>query len=338
MLAFQNISRYTDYFEDPPPLALAAVNSHAREGGERHPGGGVRGCNVAPVNREIKHTFKVDSSKVARLDLALWRVERQRDYPLHIGVYFSGTESLDDITTWAYLSQRLSESWIEHTFGLDVGYVESLLPFTELLKRAEEVYRRECLVTSLEPLPGLERLRSVGLSSCRGALDLDHLSNCSNLTRVNISFCDGVTSTETLGRLPHLRDVALASFDITSVDFLKGCQALESVSVSYYMDLISLVGLSGLGKLRSVNANNSGITDVLGLAGCAALETVDVRSCAELASLDGLSGLPTVKSVFANMSGIMTVGGLADCAALETVDVGDCASSPHWMGYPGCQT
>ncbi|CAD2216467.1 hypothetical protein AGDE_16311 [Angomonas deanei] len=182
MFLFQNISQYTDYFRESPPLALAAINSDARECGERHEEG-VLGCNIISDACGRRRTFKVNSRDIACLEHSQWWMERQRDCPLQIIVEFSGTKSLKDIPKCETVSRRLSDGKVEHTFDLYIEGVESLLPFAFLLKRSEVVVLNVCVLNTL-----------------RGAFTRGPLLTCPKLTSVTGSFLSRCGFTGGIGK------------------------------------------------------------------------------------------------------------------------------------------
>ncbi|CAD2217878.1 hypothetical protein AGDE_16793 [Angomonas deanei] len=304
MSFLQDISQYMDYFEESPPLALAAVNSRAREYGERHEKGILR-CNVTSGDDGLRRVVYAHSSDVASLKRVQWWVKRQREYPVQIVVEFNGTESLADIPIWETLSQQLCKSKVEHLFHVRIKKVQSLLPFAVLLKRSDGVLLDRCTLTTLEALGRLGRLRRVDLSSCDGAFTLDPLSTCPNLTSVSVEYSHDVTSPEALWKLQNLKHVVLRGCGITSVAFLSGCTSLESVNVCSSRNLNSLVGLSGLKNLQIVNASHSGIESIECLTGCLSLQLLDVSCCKSLTSLEGLSGLQNLREVLASYSTLM---------------------------------
>ncbi|EPY15441.1 hypothetical protein AGDE_17118 [Angomonas deanei] len=323
MSLFQKISQYTEYFGKSSPLALAAVNSHARECGERHQKG-VLGCNVISDGYGVRRILKVNSPDIACLERTQWWIERQRECPLLVSVSFDGAGSLEDIPTWERFSGRLSEGDVEHAFALTMEHLESLLPFTVLLKRSEAIVLNICALTTLEALGGLELLRKVELSYCEGSFNVDPLLSCPNLIGVSVGYSYGVTSVEVLGRLRNLREITLRDCNITNVGFLKGCSKLEYADVSYCETLISLAGLGGLKGLRTVDARHTAVESIEHLAGCAALETVVVSCCKNLTSLAGLGGLEKLRTVDASHTPIDSVACLSGCVALEIVNVCGC--------------
>ncbi|CAD2215336.1 hypothetical protein AGDE_16947 [Angomonas deanei] len=311
MSLFQNISQYTEYFGKSSPLALAAVNSHARECGERHQKG-VLGCNVISDDYGVRRILKVNSPDIACLERTQWWIERQRECPLLVSVSFDDAGSLEDITTWERFSGRLSEGDVEHAFALTMEHLESLLPFTVLLKRSEAIVLHICALTTLEALGGLELLTKVELSYCEGSFNVDPLLTCPNLTVVSVVSSHGVTSVEVLGKLRNLREITLRDCDITNVDFLKGCSKLEYADVSDCETLTSLTGLRGLGKLKTLYACGAAIESIEHLSECVELETIDVRGCVNLTSLAGLGGLKGLRTVDASHTSIESIEHLAD--------------------------
>ncbi|CAD2218693.1 hypothetical protein AGDE_12954 [Angomonas deanei] len=336
MFGLQNIFDYADCFGKSPPIALAGVNSHARECVERHNDGSL-GCKITSGDYGLRRLFVANSSDAAQLELVSWWLERQRDYPLHITVYFSGTESLNDISVWENFSQRLSKSTVEHTFELAVEGIESLPHFAVLSQWSEGINLRKCKLTTLEPLGGFEQLSELQLAYCVGTFSLDSLVACPNLTTVHVSYCSGVTGVEALDKLCHLKNVALRSCDITNVDFLKDCHMLVSVRVPGCEGLTSLSALSGLQKLTTVDAWGTNITEVDSLSACAALESVCVIGCEGLTSLSGLSGLRHLRTVEAGRTNITEVGSLSGCLALEYIGVVGCKKLTSLGGLSGLQ-
>ncbi|CAD2222016.1 hypothetical protein AGDE_14118 [Angomonas deanei] len=315
MFALQHLSDYMDYFDGSPPLALSAVNSHGRECGERHKQG-IFGCTVATEDYETRRVIQMGSSDIGRVERAQWWLERQHGYPLRIVIQFKGVESLGDIAGWVDFAHSLSDSEVEHTFGLNVRETESLLPFAGLLRRTVDVSLNDCHLASFQPLDGLEGLKKVEFRHCRGISGIDFLAACPNLTRVTVSFCPGVTSVEALGSLRHLREVSLVDSDITTVDFLKHCSVLESVDVNSCKQLGSLDGISGLRFLKTVDAGGTDIADIRALISCESLETLNVSHCEKLTSLEILAGLESLKTLSAGDTGV------ADISALRMRGVG----------------
>ncbi|CAD2216474.1 hypothetical protein ADEAN_000393600 [Angomonas deanei] len=334
MFLFRCISRYTAYFKSVIPLALTAVNSHARECGEHHEEG-VLGCNIVSDTCGRSRIIEVDSSDVACLERVQWWIERERDCPLRIAVRFSGNEFQGHIPAWEKLSQRLSAGKVEHTFDLQNVGVESLLPFAVLLKRSGVVRLDECDLNTLEALAGLELLREVHLSSCHGAFTLVPLLTCPNLTSIGVTDCPRVSSPEVLGRLRNLKEISLADFSITSLDFLKDCTLLEYVNVRHCKNFLSLDGLSGIEKLKTVIACYSAIESIEHLAGCVALESVNVSGCRGLTSLEGLSGLEKLRTVNVSCTSIESIEHFAGCLELEKVNVSYCKNLTSLVGLSG---
>ncbi|CAD2222718.1 hypothetical protein ADEAN_001026500 [Angomonas deanei] len=324
MFIFQHIADYAAYFEDPPPLALAAVNAHARECGERRREG-LLGCCITTGASQVYRTFRMNATHVERLECARWWLERQCDYPLYILVKFDGTKSFMQIPALNAISQQLLERKVDHTLELNIRNLKSILPFAVLLRQSRDIRLYECRLKDLEVMKGLGRLRTVELSSVRDIIHLDPLASCPNLTSIHILYCADVVSAERLGQLQQLREVVIWSCANRSIDFLKGCAMLESIDVSGCTKLTSLDALKGLQKVRKLDAHYSGIRRLGDLTGCVSLRTVDVSGCVELNSLDGLSGLHQLRTLNANHSGIANIQGLTGCVSLETVDVSGCA-------------
>jgi internalin A len=145
---------------------------------------------------------------------------------------------------------------------------------------------------SLEPLKGLANLSSLNLSYAEGITSLEPLKGLTNLSSLNLSYVRGITSLEPLKGLTNLSQLDLVATDVTSLEPLKRLTNLSSLDLSRVRGITSLEPLKGLTNLHWLNlAEATGITSLEPLKGLTNLRWLNLSEANGITSLKPLKGL-----------------------------------------------
>ncbi len=178
----------------------------------------------------------------------------------------------------------------------------------------------------------MSQLTSLNVSGCDNLSSLSGVEGLSQLTSLAVSGCDNLSSLSGIEGLSQLTLV-----NVKNLSSIEGLSQLTSLDVSGCDNLSSLSGIKGLSQLTSLNVRwCSNLSSLSGIAGLSQLTSLNVFGCDNLSSLSGIEGLSQLTSlnVFGcdNLSSLPGIEGLSQLTSLN-VDV--CRNLSSLSGIEG---
>ncbi len=191
---------------------------------------------------------------------------------------------------------------------------------------------------SLAGIECLENLEWVSLSYLfpegeRPVIDLSPLASLPKLTELRLTTI-GFSHLEVLADGP-LRDLALSSVEVDSLEALRGFGQLEQLDL-YDVDVSDLAPLSDLDSLRSLTLDYMPVSTLAPLSGLPALENLTLWAL-EIHDLQGLVALPKLAALNLISTDFESFEGIEDVPNLVSIQVEGCDQIESFDGLEACE-
>lgn len=157
-------------------------------------------------------------------------------------------------------------------------------------------FENECKMTNLDFCYYMPNLEKIEITAAVNLTNIDGLSACKNLKRVEISHSP-ITNLDALNGLTKIEEVYVNYTHIDNVDGLANCKNLKKASFKNGR-LTNIDGLKNKDKLTSLSLNqNRRLKDISVLSTCDSLKSVYMDSCTSMANWKDLLNIPKLNYV-----------------------------------------
>ncbi|CAN1264373.1 Disease resistance protein L6 [Linum perenne] len=228
----------------------------------------------------------------------------------------------------------------------------------ENLSHLETLKLNDCRV--LEKLPislvnlTKELLEDLEMRNCTSITKLSDLSVLTNLKRLTISGCTGLTEIMVIQRLEWLEHLYMSGCSsVEELPDLSGLRNIVSLDISELKE-VTWIDVMGVGRLESlkslVMSGCSSVEDLPDFSGLRNMASLDIKECNQLEEITGIESLELLKYlVMRNCTSIKKLPDLSGCKKLRRLDIRGCVQlaevggierleSLKWLNMSGCSS
>ncbi len=186
-------------------------------------------------------------------------------------------------------------------WGIDISGcsdkdLEVLKYFTNIEVLTLVDFDHNSTMTNLDFCYYMPNLRKINVQGAINLTNVDGLSACKNLERLDISFCK-LTNVDGLKTLKNIKVVDLSYTHMDRLDGLVNCNKLEKVSLNFGR-LTDITALKDKDKMTQLTLSwNRRLKDISVLSTCDSLKTLYINACTSVNTWETLKEIPSLKKV-----------------------------------------
>ncbi|MEN8248430.1 MAG: leucine-rich repeat domain-containing protein [Bacteroidota bacterium] len=190
--------------------------------------------------------------------------------------------NLEDVSF--YMSSVSSISFLEGTpkikklnlygFGHTFENYEPIAKL-EYLEEINIYMNKQANDENLEPFKSLNSLKKISMSNNKIITTLDFLENCTQMERIDASWCTGIADFSALVNMPKLKILKVSDSKLDNLSFLKDKLNLTTLDVSGTM-ISDISLLSECVNLEKIDISETSVTDISALNKCVNIEDINV--------------------------------------------------------------